>query len=191
MAAVLVEILSTGEQPVDRTLRLVAASKDADGLASDSVGLTAAVRDPVAGKWWNGDGLVWQDARHEHDMTEDVPGLYSLALATTSMVPSGELDVVVVVSSTDSPDAVALLPLRHGLRSLPLSDEVAPAPLTKLSHLLNLLGAYYGGSQEVSDVLKRLVVYQSDGETPAAEWDLRDAAGNPSAMERFRQVRRP
>lgn len=183
-----VNILGNAEQPVDRTWRLVATSRAAGVLASDSVGLTVAIYDLAQAMWWNETLTIWQAGREENVMTEAaVLGVYSAALTASLMAPT-EADVVVLVTSTDSAEAEALFALRHSMRSLPVQDLVLSAHPTTAAQVLALQACALGGNMVVDDEAKQLVMYQQDGATVLAAFDLKDAAGNPTGAEPFQRL---
>lgn len=189
-----VEILNAGIQPVDVTWRASAASRSGGALTSDGTGLTLALYDQSQSKWWDPESGVagaWVVGRVEIDMTEDagLSGLYSVELDMTVLVPTGERDLLAIITSGDSQDAISLVSFRHNLRSHPIEDEAAPHPLAKLSQVLNLLAASLNNNSITDDNDKRFKILQSDGETVAAQFDLTDAAGNASTREPFARTR--
>jgi hypothetical protein len=185
-------ILGSAEQPLDRTWLLTATVENGAGaLISDGDGLTAAVFSPTAlAPWWNQNTGSWQAIRVENDMAEhpDLSGVYTIELDPAVLGDGDELDVLVLVSSGDAAEARALVHLRHSARSQPVIDRALTAAPATRAELDSLLAAFFGGSVVVDDSEKKLIVYQSDGVTPCIEFNLKDAAGNPSTMEPFQRL---
>lgn len=182
------ELLNGDIQPLDRTWRVVVASKDGTGtLASDSIGVTVSLRDLATSKWWNPDPGVWQLVQVNIDLAEDadVSGVYSVVVDAEAASGGAEKDALVVMNAADSDSAVALVALRHSLVSQAIPEVTLTAAPTTFGEALAVLAASLGGNAIVDDAENQLVLYQADGVTEIMRFGLKDAAGNPTSMEPF------
>lgn len=188
-----IEILSDSIQHNDRTWRLTAATVDNSGELESGRTLTAAIMRLEDELWWDNSTQTWEAARVENAMTETaLEGVHALALVGSDLSPTGaEYDLVVVVTVDDPPGHhhPHAVHLRSSQGSFPISDETAPAQITTVSELFNALAAMVANNMKVDDSTKQLIIYQSDGETPALTFDLKDAAGLPSTLEPFSRAR--
>lgn len=188
-----IEILSAQHQFNDRTWRLVAASVDNDGELESGRSLTAAIMRISDGLWWDNSTETWGAVRVENAMVEtDLSGLHALAFSGAAMSPTGaEYELAAVVTIDDPPAHyhVHCVNLRSSLGSFPIEDEAAPSQITTVAQLFNALAAMVANNMKVDDSTKQLIIYQSDGETPAITFDLKDAAGLPSTLEPFSRAR--
>lgn len=192
MAHTLRQTSAGGDQALDRTWRATVLYVSAAGALAAAAGdVTMAVYDSTAAvnKWWNATTGLWVLARVDNVMDVDaLTGLYTLAVDPELISPARlELDVLCLVNAADAVESHEVVRFRHSLRSLPVTEvSLSGAPAT-LSELIALLAAYFGGDAVVDDEAKQLVIYQSDGVTPCASFNLTDAAGNPSTMEPFQR----
>lgn len=188
-----IEILSDSIQHNDRTWRLVAASVDNNGELETGRVLTAAIFRLEGELWWDKSTQTWEAARVENAMTETaLEGVHALSLEGSDLSPTGaEYDLVVLVTVDDPPDHYHLhaVHLRNSPASFPVADEEVPNQITTVSQLFNALAAMVANNMKVDDSTKQLIIYQSDGETPALTFDLKDAAGLPSTLEPFIRAR--
>ena len=109
-------------------------------------------------------------------------GVYSVNLDSLAATRRA---AIVVVSCDGHEDAVAELDFQNSAATTPISDEAAPAVIATTGQLFNLLAAWFGNKVVMDDAQKRVIVYQSDAETPAIEFNSFDAAGRPSVSEPF------
>jgi hypothetical protein len=188
-----IEILSDPLQFNDRTWRLVAATVDNSGQRRNGRALTAAIFKLEDETWWNATTNAWQAIRVENDMTETaLVGLHTLVLDGTELSPTGaELNLVVEVTIDDPAghSHIHCVHLRNSLGSFPIEDEAAPSAITTVAQLFNALAAVVANNMFIDDSAKQLIIYQSDGETAALTFDLKDAAGLPSTLEPFIRTR--
>lgn len=183
------QILTAGEQPLHQPWRLVAAAVDSvTGALTAGDTLTAALYDPANNLWWNATSVEWQAGREDNAMAELGGGFYSLSFDPASLGAS-EVDYAVVVATAAPSTSTMAVKFRHDLRHTPVLAASAPAVVQTLGDLANLLSAWFSCSIVVDDDAKQLVVYQSDGVTPAIQFDLNDAGGVPSAMDPFQRIR--
>lgn len=192
MAHTLKQVSIGGEQLLDRTWSAMVTYVSAAGALVAAVGdVTLAIYDPTAAvnKWWNADTGLWVLARVDNVMVADaLTGLYTLAVDPELLIPTNvELDVLCLVNAADAAESCEVARFRHSLRSQPVVETTLAGPPTTLAELVALLAAYFGGDAVVDDEAKQLIIYQSDGVTPCATFDLTDAAGNPSTMEPFQR----
>ena len=192
MAHTIAQISTDKDQPLDRTWRSRVTYVSAAGVLDAAAGdVTMAIYDPlaVADKWWNATTGLWQAGREENVMVVDaLVGLYTLDVDLAAIVPTTSAsDFVVLVNAADAAESHATVSFRHSLESSPITEVALSGPPANLSELFALLAAYFGGDVVVDDAEKQLIIYQSDGVTPCASFDLTDAAGLPSTMEPFQR----
>lgn len=177
------QVVTSGAKPVGESFNLVVAVKDGAGVLLTGATVTAQIYRVSTGLWWDATDEAWEGATVNNDVVETAfAGIYSLNLDSLA---ENAASAIVVVTCIGHEDVVAELDFQHSAATLPVVDEVAPAAITTSGQLFNLLAAWFGNKVVMDDAQKRVIVYQSDAETPAIEFNSFDAAGRPSVSEPF------